>query len=313
MQCNMMKCARFIVTATLLLSSIPVLSCPKPDCVRIGTWNIAWLGSEKREQSSAPATIESMARLIADEWSIDLIGLEEINTELNGKIRGENYTTSSWKTLRIALEKRGYKTFSGGSGQAQRIVFAWRHPVKILQFSQEIEIPDSYYINEYCRSSGLRKPLAGHFRAGNFDFMTVAVHLKSGYGNNAACSNAIRSSQVEHLSKQLDILEKKDRDLILIGDFNASAKHESLKKLSENNFIVLTEKKYRNPDSNNRSQGAGKRGSTIDHIMIKQANTDELVSHSTVLYKPEKPEFFAANFSDHMPIWADFKTANDDD
>ena len=33
-----------------------------------------------------------------------------------------------------------------------------------------VQLPDSYQVNEWCRSSHLRRPLAGKFRAERFDF-----------------------------------------------------------------------------------------------------------------------------------------------
>jgi predicted extracellular nuclease len=85
-----------------------------------------------------------------------------------------------------------------------------------------MQVPDSYRIDDYCYSSNLRKPLAGLFRAGQFDFWAIGLHLKSGYGGQSACTNAVRKMQVYYIAKQLDTLKKSDRDIVIIGDFNAS-------------------------------------------------------------------------------------------
>ncbi|HRF87799.1 MAG TPA: hypothetical protein PK244_04305, partial [Pseudomonadales bacterium] len=61
-------------------------------CVRVGTWNIAWLGGEKRDQASDSKSIQAMADMIARQWSIDLIALQEINTQLDGEYRGDSFT-----------------------------------------------------------------------------------------------------------------------------------------------------------------------------------------------------------------------------
>lgn len=302
----------FLVLPALLLA-LPALACPGNNCVRIGSWNIAWLGSEKREQASDTATIDAMANLIADEWSMDLISLEEINTELDGKVRGDQVSTASWVRLRSALEKKGYRTQAGSSGQAQHIVLAWRAPVKVLEQPQDMTIPDSYSVDEYCRSAGLRRPLAGKFRAGQFDFWAVGLHLKSGYGGNTKCANAVRSQQTYYLAKAVSTMEKSDRDVLLLGDFNASSKHDSLENLREKGFIALTDRPMRNADSNNRTQGIGKRGSVIDHIMVMPSATGEWINRSTMLYQPANPEEFNRRFSDHLPVWADFHTSSDDD
>lgn len=295
-----MNFAKWIFATSLAIFSTNALSCPKSDCVRIGSWNIAWLGSEKREQLSDAATIASMAQLIADEWSIDLISLEEINTAIEGDMRGEHYSTQQWSQLRDALQKKGYRTQAGNSGNAQRIVFAWRKPVEALKLASDMEIPDSYRIDDYCRSSNLRKPLAGLFHAGQFDFWAIGLHLKSGFGGKTFCTNAVRSMQVYYISKQLSKLEKADKDILLIGDFNATSKHESLQGFREKGFVAT----LTNKAEHNR---------VIDHVIINSANTTEWKDNSTVLYKPENRADFEKRYSDHVPVWSDFSTLHDDD
>lgn len=308
-----MNSAKWIFAILLAVLSLPALSCPQSDCVRIGSWNIAWLGSEKREQLSDAATIESMAQMIADEWSIDLVALEEINTSIDGDVRGEHYSTQHWVRLRTALEKKGYRTQIGNSGNAQHIVFAWRKPVEAIQMARDMEIPDSYFIDDYCRSSNLRKPLVGFFRAGKFDFWAIGLHLKSGYGGNAPCTNAVRSMQVYYMAKQLGDLEKKDNDILLIGDFNAGGNHESLQYIRDRGFVALTDKSSRSAASNNHTQKSGKRGSIIDHVMINPSNTNEWQKNSTVLYSPDDYKQFRKRYSDHFPVWSDFSINGDDD
>ena len=295
-----MNFAKWIFATSLAIFSTNTLSCPKSDCVRIGSWNIAWLGSEKREQLTDAATIASMAQLIADEWSIDLISLEEINTAIDGDMRGEHYSTQQWSQLRDALQKKGYRTQAGNSGNAQRIVFAWRKPVEALKLASDMEIPDSYRIDDYCRSSNLRKPLAGLFHAGQFDFWAIGLHLKSGYGGKTFCSNAVRSMQVYYISKQLSTLEKTDKDILLIGDFNATSKHESLQGFREQGFVAT----LTNTAEHNR---------VIDHVIINSANTTEWKDNSTILYKPANRADFEKRYSDHVPVWSDFSTLHDDD
>lgn len=307
--------AYWLISLLLALLFCPAIqACEgEPDCVRVGSWNIAWLGSEKRSQQTDPATIEEMARLIADVWSIDLISLQEINTGLDTSYRGERLSTAAWKALEKALKKKGYQSVSGQSGQAQRIVLAWRKPVELMEPVREIAIPEAYRINDYCRSGNLRKPLAALYRAGAFDFWAIGLHLKSGYGGNTACANAVRGQQIYYLEKSLPALRTRDRDLLLIGDFNASSKHESLRPLFETGFIALTDRQYRHPESHNRTQGAGQRGSVIDMILVNPVATSESRRKSTSIYKPDVPEEFTRRFSDHFPVWSDFNTGSDDD
>lgn len=293
--------------------SITTLACPETDCVRVGSWNIAWLGNESREQASDASTMDEMARMIAEDWSIDLIALEEINTSLVTELYGKENSLEPWRHLQTALQKRGYQTQAGSSGQAQRIVFAWRKPVVVISMPQDMVIPDSYLVDDYCRSSGLRKPLVGFFRSGKFDFLAIGLHLKSGYGNKSDCANAVREQQVYYLDKKFSELEKKDKDIILLGDFNAVSKHDSLRALHERGFIALTDKENRHPASNVYSQGKENRGGIIDHVMIFPQASQEFKKQSTFIFKPEDAKVFREKYSDHFPVWADFTTVKDDD
>lgn len=297
----------------LMLAAWPAAACNSSDCVRIGSWNIAWLGSEKRDQPSDTQTINAMADMIAKQWSIDLIALQEINTSMNGEFRGENFSTTPWRTLRAALEKHGYQTAAGESGMAQHIVLAWRKPIRVTRSISELNIPDSYKINEYCRSGNLRRPLSGLFQAGKFDFWLVGLHLKSGYGSQGRCADDVRSLQVDYMIKELAKKEQVDRDVIVLGDFNASSSHKSVAEMKSHNMESVTDKRHRNSSSNTRTQGKGKQGRLLDHIMINPTATTEWKKHSTVIYKPVDADAFTATYSDHFPVWADFNTTQDDD
>lgn len=305
-----------LLLLTGLFSSL-ANACPKSNCVRIGTWNIEWLGSDKRSQPVDANTINAMADLIANQLSIDIITLQEINTELDGKVRGDHYSLKPWQDLQQALKRYGYQSHSGGTGNAQHIVLAWRAPVQELQPAGDLPIPDHYELHEYCRSSYLRKPLAGQFRANQFDFWLVGVHLKAN-GPDSKCTADIRKAQSKALAQTLGPLLKKDPDIILIGDFNTSSRNKSLQALLDANFKTLNDKKQRSPASASRSYHSetsqkASDGSLIDHIMITDATHAEWQIKSTTIYKPKDAKVFANTFSDHVPVWADFYTHQDDD
>lgn len=307
-----MKSLRLLFLLALLL---PVLAfaCPGEECVRVGSWNIAWLGSENREQPGDPATIRAMADLIANTWSIDLVALQEINTAVDGELYGERHSTAAWQQLKAALQQHGYRVRSGDSGQVQRVVIAWRAPVKEIKAAQDLPIPESYQVDDNCRSSGLRKPLAGLYRAGGFDFWAVGLHLKSGYGKKGRCADAVREQQVYYMLKQFPRLQQQDPDILLLGDFNATSGHRSLAGLRDAGFVSLADKQRRHPDSNSYTQGRNGRGSLIDQLMVQTQHTAEWQRLSTFIPSPADPAAFAQRYSDHLPVWADFSTAQDDD
>ncbi len=308
---------KWILWIGVFLISNACMACPETDCVRIGSWNIEWLGSSKRQQPVDTKTIEHIATQIAEDWSIDLITLQEINTDMNGEYRGEHYSLLPWQRLQKALEQRGYKTASGQSGYAQHIVMAWRKPVTALELPRDLVVSDKFVINEFCRSANLRKPLGGLFEAGHFDFWLVGLHLKANTGP-AACTTAVRGAQARELSVKLKTLESRDADIILAGDFNASSQHTSLETLRQAGFISLTERKQRHNDSNSvthhgKNTKKSNSGSLLDQFMIRPTPTREWQLNSTMILKPEDPHRFANTYSDHLPLWTDFTTSHDDD
>lgn len=292
-------------------------ACPDATCVRIGSWNIEWLGSDKREQPVDQSTLEAMASLIANDWSIDLITLQEINTALDGEYRGEHYSLKTWHALQQALERRGYQTIAGQSGNAQHIVMAWRRPVVSLIPATDLSVPDRFVINEFCRSAHLRKPLAGLFRAGHFDFWLIGIHLKAGTGNTA-CNNAVREMQTADIARQLSSLTRRDADILIAGDFNATARHKTLSPLADVGFYPVSDKQTRHPDSGrfshigNQDKKPGS-GTQLDQIMLLPTSEPEWKARSTRIYKPDNLKQFASRFSDHLPLWTDFSTTQDDD
>ncbi len=303
---------------TILLSGLSALcaACPQPDCLRIGSWNIEWLGSSHRQQPQDDATINTMARMIADEWSIDLIALQEINTELEGTLEGQRYTRQSWKKLNKALRAKGYQTFAGSSGYAQRLVLAWRQPAKLLSPSPtELALPTEYTLGESCRSSRLRKPLAGYFQAGRFDFWLLNLHLKSTSSRQANCSSSIRLQQSLALSKEAKNLARIDADVILIGDFNASQGDSTLKPLLESGFHTLHPQKPLLSQGVYHNTNEGRRGDRklIDYTLVPLQATHEWLPHSAMVFQPSNVQHFTQTYSDHLPVWVDFSTLRDDD
>lgn len=306
----------WIITLTFFISA-SAIACPQSNCVRIGSWNIAWLGSDKRHQPADVKSIESMAALISDTLSIDVISLEEINTEMDGEYRGEFFSVAHWQLLQQSLRKRGYRFQTGSSGYAQHVVLAWRPPVMPIQIPNELPIPDAYTINENCHSSHLRKPLAGYFRAGKFDFWLTGVHLKANKGSSN-CASLVRAAQITAMIHALRPLAAQDPDIVITGDFNADAHNKSLQPLFAEGYRSMDDPASRSTNSNDQSyinthSSHDNDGSMLDHVIINPLATQEWQKHSTTFYKPNDSRQFLHTLSDHVPIWADFSTDRDDD
>jgi len=305
----MMRLFNILCFLTLLLP-MAATACPHPDCVRIGSWNIEWLGSSNRQLADDTATTDRMAKLIADNFSIDLLVLEEINTELDGSTRNEQFSLEPWHHLRAALEQRGYQLQAGSSGHAQHIVFAWRKPVVSVAASHELDVPDHFELDNRCHSSQLRKPLTGLFRAGNTEIRLVGVHLKA-QGEQALCSTAIRSQQIQIMAQQLGLPDNMPRHLIIAGDFNMTARHPEFQPLTRT-LVMLDDSRYRSAASGNTSHISPDNLDShvmIDHILASPDLLGSWIAQSTVAYRPDDIRTYMNSLSDHVPVWTDFSVS----
>lgn len=278
------------------------------DCIRIGSWNIQDFGSERRQQD---ASAQQLAERIANEWQLDLLALQEINPT-DTRYRGVHYYSEPWRALKTALQQRGYQLAIGSSGHQQRLVFAWRPPVQLEGRVHELAGADRYQPSRDCSAGGLRKPLAGYFKAGKLDFYAVNVHLKSAYGNSA-CAHQIRLLQSKELVRLTGELRRREPDVVLLGDFNASGNHASLAPLNSNKWRNIVAKADRASRSAQSSQGRAAAGNIIDLIWLPEAMQSDWLARSTVIYQPVDESTFRQRYSDHRPVWADFSTQRDAD
>jgi len=161
-------------------------------------------------------------------------------------------------------------------------------------------LPDPYDLFE-------REPLVAAFRAGNFDFILVAVHTKptSAYQELQALASVTMSIINENPA---------ERDLILLGDFNADCGY-----FQENNgrhplrgpgfHWVITDAM----DTNVAPSSC-----TYDRIVLLEGtHTHEYVPGSAgVFYFDAEygiPPFLTPQVSDHYPVYAEFRVTLPDD
>ena len=162
-----------------------------PSEIQIGTYNLELLGNSRRpfNGTDRPKRSEEDLQEIVDrivvELDLEVVVFQEINTE-----------SDNWELLKSLLAVHGYKFEEGqSSGRNQFVVLAWdADEVEVDEDSlMELRVDTGFDLDGGCASQGLRKPIAGLFKAGQFDFRVVGVHLKSRRGGS--CSNRIRREQ----------------------------------------------------------------------------------------------------------------------
>lgn len=294
--------------------------CGGEPCIQVGTFNAYWLGSNRRYQQPlrTRAEVRRLAAFVTDELDLEVIALQELNTAVKLREKGERvHVKRSYRWLRRALARRGYRLATGTSGGAQRLAIAYdTAAVELLEPARELEVRDAFDFGEDCRRDGLRRPLAARLRAGDFDFWVVGVHLKS--KRDGECADRMRAEQARDLVAAIDELSRLsgEPDVILAGDFNAELSDPSIAELfAGGRFRALTADERRAPDSGRISYLVPRYASLIDHLMIREATEARWVGGSTVVYAPggeSETEGYLRQLSDHAPVWGSFLTALDD-
>lgn len=173
-------------------------------------------------------------------------------------------------------------------------------------------------------NNDLRPALVADIRAGQFDFRLVGVHLKSKRLNSSSNPeqkdpNRVRDDQLRllanHITRELGTNEK---DLMVIGDYNMipdedKAQFDMLRAvgLTFPHFWV-------NKEHVSYLRADGKSGSMLDGMGISPSAGEEFVKgsfqvvqlHQTLKVSKSK---FRREYSDHLPIAAEFDTTVDRD
>lgn len=284
--------------------------CGPHPCARIGTFNIEWFGTSdpRKHLPRSREVVDRIARHLAVDLHLQLFVLEEINT-----------ASEEYRWLDSAFSNLGYRLYAApGVGREQSVVLGWNQgEVQLLAGISELPVRADFFLDETCKSEGLRRPLAGRFRVGAFDFWLVGVHLKSQHGGG--CAARVRTAQAEELVRETTrlVTETGERDVLIVGDFNAELMDPSLEPLTRwGGFRPLTE-------PNDLAKGSGAISylkepyqSVIDHVLILPGETGEWIDRSTrigiVEAGPQESDYFR-DISDHAPVWTLFRTDLDDD
>ncbi|MEQ8208259.1 MAG: DNA/RNA non-specific endonuclease [Lacipirellulaceae bacterium] len=288
---------------------------PAESTIQIGTYNLELLGKSRKKYNGIRRPrrrfedLREISKRIVDELDLEIVVFQEINTQ-----------SGNWKKLKQLLSSEGYEFFEGNySNREQFVVLAWdADEIEVVDDSlQELEVNTSFSLPGGCSSSGLRKPVAGQFKAGEFDFWVVGVHLKSRVGIGS-CPTKVRIEQSKDLVHQIDALISRshERDVIVAGDFNHHIGHESFDPLTDAGFLFQTQ--FLGPGSAEGSYiktwNPHQSDDLIDHIILRYSETREVVRNSTFVYPIESKQAgieYILNQSDHVPVWTSFYTSTD--
>ena len=300
--------------ATVAGAQMAPPACNDGKCIQVGSYNIELLGSARRPYEGIPRgkrseqELSKLAATVTTSLDLEAVVFEEINT-----------ASEEWARLRELLHAANYDFFEGTtSARNQFVVLAWdADEVAVVEAPRELSVDADFDYGASCREKELRRPVAGLFRAGSFDFWLVGVHLKSRSGETS-CTSRIRTAQCGQLVTAIDglVASSGEHDVLIVGDFNENPGHASLQPLADAGFT--SQMQYLIPGSAAGSyvKNGDLQNSTdlIDQILVRYGETRELVNRSACVM----PLATAADAkkqirsqSDHVPAWASFRSDED--
>jgi endonuclease/exonuclease/phosphatase family metal-dependent hydrolase len=201
---------------------------PVEKTVRLGTWNIEWLGNAAKRRKAAQDP-EDIAKYIQAS-KVDLLGLNEITHDVEGaEPRSKTLTEAfkimskdaraDWKHLLFPSEDKDHKD--------QLCGVAWNNSVvKLVGEPFRIPIRRGPAADE---NLWRRHPYAVKFSFGEkkTDVVLIPVHMKSNRGGITKMSK-VRAEEANTLVRALAAVQNhfKDDDIIILGDLNCLLREE---------------------------------------------------------------------------------------
>lgn len=250
----------------------------EPATVRIATWNLRHFGGQRTTD------MRMVSKIITDN-RFDVMAIQEVQKDGSGVDVLLNTLMGTWRSTSLSPESR--------SGERLTFIYRGDH---VQEVGQPELLPGA--------SPGVfeRVPYCATFRAGNFDFELVTVHLTWGKVEQ-------RQQEVEELARLLPRLAagQKEKDIILLGDFNEQRTRSNLHYFVGSGWDTLVK------EPTNLSSKE-----IYDHILINATYSREYAGDTGVypfdeiLFQNRDKEA-VQSVSDHRPVWADFRTTMPDD
>lgn len=245
---------------------------PVGPTVRLATWNLRQFSDARQHLD-----LQRIARIIRDN-RFDLLAIQEVKKDGEAVDRLLDVLGAPWRAAQLSDTTGNYERFAY-IYNAERV--------------QEIGTP--HFIASADAVLFDRTPYQDTFRAGNFDFTLVQVHLSH---NNAMR----RRSEGEALARMVKRLAHTgvERDVIVCGDFNEQPPHGNMHHFTGQGWQRL------NHDATNLG---GTR--VLDTLVIDPLATKEWsgiagsVHFDEQLFANDDAQA-AEQISDHRPAYADF-------
>ncbi len=283
---------------------------PAVESIRLGTWNVEWLGAPSRRSYHAKDVAQKPADL-ADMIlfsGVDVLALQEITDttpapERRNAVLDETLaivsggTGSRWEYVLLPMAKE----------DDQHLAVAW-NTSRVTPTGDPVEIPVPQGAKLGEHTLWHRRPYAVPFRTGQglTDFAVIPVHLKADYRGDYS---AHRTEEIRLLLAALPSAHL-DPDLVIIGDTNSAT-------TAQPGIQALVAAGWR--DLNEADMKTFWNGGRMDRILVPAAQPEFATSTMTVAtegYLAARgltPEQFKQGWTDHYLVTADMRVLPDDD
>ena len=279
------------------------------ESINVAVWNIREFGKVRRTD----AAIHYIAEILGQ---FDLIALVELRSNMTDLWRVLPYLGSSWDLV--------YSDWlDDAGGNKERTAFLYdRRAVTFNGLAAEVDAPRGKKEAEYLAAQSFwRAPYMCSFRAGNFDFIAIATHIR--WGDSIDGRRAELQMLADWIEGRFADQYSEDTDLIVMGDFN-------IPKIGDALFKALTSRGLQIPDSLKELKAGD--------LVVKGSNLGKNARYDQILHLPTlKKRFsndggtldffvsdarikelfpdkdytrqeFSFQLSDHFPVWVQIKT-----
>lgn len=268
----------------LMMSVIFFMQCFAQEA-KIATFNVLKLGNSPKDYAVLSEVINHF----------DVVGLEEVLTSkgLEKLVKELNQRTNEKWDYHISPFPVGTQKYK------EYYAYVWKKD-KVKFLASEGFYPDT-------ENKFVREPYGASFQIGNFDFTLVLQHAI--YGKN----KKLRREEAAELVNVYDYFQNKNKienDILIGGDFNLRASDAAFKKIRAHHDQII----HTIDPRIKTTVGLKKLSNSYDNIFLSKIHTKEFTGKSgTVDFTKNKFKLMRNKVSDHLPVFIEVNTDEDDD
>ena len=292
-------------TAALTLLALACCALPAQEAttLKIGTWNLEFLGADPKYRRDTPPRDDADYQKIGAyvrQLGVAALGVQEIC----GSAALEKVAAAAGPTWRAVLGTSGQwtdgKTQQGVGFLYDTATMTLVHCEELLDFPSELDGVNVFH----------RKPVTACFRHNGTgaDFRAVVVHLKAGRKDRDLQKRRAEAGRLRQWIGELQTAKGEDQDIVILGDFNSTYGDDPEQLLEQGGAMRYLEHRDASPtilwfDT------------PIDQMAVAKGFTEladaSLVAHS--VSGEQARAAFRKTYSDHFAVTTELVLMGDDD